>query len=194
MNDPYEVIPFRHPIDANARVPGSKSYTNRYLVIAALAAGRSTLRGVLLSDDTEAMLDCLARLGIETTVDRTDGTTVVEGCGGRIPRAEAELDVRQTGTTARFITPMVALGRGRFVIDGHPQMRGRPMQELVGALAQLGGRIEGSALPLTVIGGSNAESPIIRVAGDVSSQFLSGLLLSGPYFPGGMRAINVASS
>ena len=182
----YEVVPFRWPLDATVRVPGSKSYTNRYLIIAALAPGRSTLEGVLFSDDTEAMIDCVRALGVAVRVDRAARVVEVDGSGGQF-RCDATLNVGQSGTTARFITPLVTVGTGRYTIDGDPQMRARPMGDLIDALRQLGARVEGGSLPLVVNGGVGAVSGAVRLSGNVSSQFLSGLLLSAPAFSGGME-------
>ena len=183
------ITPLTAPPDTTVVVPGSKSFTNRALITAALAAGRSVLQGVLFSDDTEAMLGCLESLRIPTIVDRTNFTVTVDGCGGVLPVADASVNVRQSGTTARFIAPLLALGQGRYGIDGDPQMRARPMFDLVKALHDLGVRVEGAAasdrLPLTVIA-SGVRGGEISVPGNVSSQFLSGLLLSAPCFAEGL--------
>ena len=141
------IIPLVLPPDATVVVPGSKSFTNRVLVTAALAVGRSTLRGVLFSDDTAAMLSCLESLGIATAIDRTACVVEVDGCGGALPRSAADVNVGQSGTTARFIAPLLALGHGSFRIDGDPQMRARPMGDLVRALLDLGVRVEGTVVP-----------------------------------------------
>ena len=186
LEEPYSIIPFRWPIDATVSVPGSKSYTNRYLIIAALADGRSTLRGALLSDDTEAMIDCLRSLGIAVRFEDFARSLEVEGCGGRIPITSATLDVRQSGTTARFVTPLVALAKGHFRIDGDAQMRARPMGDLVDALGQIGARVEGTHLPLDVDAAVVRKGGPVQLPGNVSSQFLSGLLLSAPAFPEGL--------
>jgi 3-phosphoshikimate 1-carboxyvinyltransferase len=193
LPDPYVMRPFGGPINARVRPPGSKSFTNRALCVAALASGTSLLRGVLFSDDTEAMLGCLDSLGIATVVDREACTVSVTGCGG-VPNVDGvSLFVRQSGTTARFIVPLAALGHGTVIIDGHEQMRARPNGDLVDGLRQLGVHLESVAeqgevsggLPLRmhangVVGGS------VSVAGNVSSQYLSGLLLSAPCFANGL--------
>ncbi len=183
------ITPLAWPPDTTVVVPGSKSFTNRALITAALASGRSTLRGVLFSDDTEAMLSCLQSLGIPTIVDRANFLVTVDGCGGTLPTAAASVNVRQSGTTARFMAPMLALGRGRYQVDGDAQMRARPMGDLVQALKDLGVRVEGSGsvdrLPLTVTS-DGVRGGEISVPGDVSSQFLSGLLLSAPCFVNGL--------
>ncbi len=169
------------PPDCTVRVPGSKSHTNRALVCAALASGTSTLHGILLADDTEAMLELLATLGIGIELDRDTRRATVEGVDGNIPPHEGILDARQSGTTSRFVLPMLALGTGRYVLDGHEQMRARPFGDLIGALEVLGARVEGSTLPLTVVGAGSFTGGQVEVPGSVSSQFLSGLLLSSPY-------------
>src|SRR5215468_8730370 len=97
------VIPLQGPLDATVTVPGSKSLTNRALACAALATGTSTLTNALVADDTEAMADCLRRLGVAVTAEGDGTTVVVNGCGGAIPASSATLDVRASGTTARFV-------------------------------------------------------------------------------------------
>jgi 3-phosphoshikimate 1-carboxyvinyltransferase len=184
MNGALRIEPFTNAPVADVLVPGSKSITNRALIAAALANGSSELRGALFSDDTEAMIACLTDLGIEVTTNIRAHTIQVHGCGGVIPNGEALLSVRQSGTTARFIVPMLALGRGRYVVDAHPQMRSRPMSELAGALRSKGVAIEtasGDHLPFVIHGNGEVAGSEIEVRGNQSSQFLSGLLLSAPY-------------
>ena len=176
------VEPLAAPPDASVSVPGSKSITNRALVAAALADGESTLDGILRADDTEAMLDSLARLGAELEVH---GTTVrVTGTGGTVPVATADLDARLSGTTSRFLLPLLALGAGRYRLDGAPPLRTRPLAPLLDALRSLGATVEGDRLPVTV--GGPVRGGRVAVPGDVSSQFLSGLLLAGPAMPDGL--------
>jgi 3-phosphoshikimate 1-carboxyvinyltransferase len=180
----YLIQPFTKAPVADVLVPGSKSITNRALLAAALANGASTLRGALFSDDTEAMISCLDELGIEVKTDVSAHTIEVNGCGGVIPNADATISVRQSGTTARFIVPLLALGHGRYVVDAHPQMRSRPMSELAGALRSQGVVLEtasGDHLPFVITGHGQVAGSEIEVRGDQSSQFLSGLLLSAPY-------------
>ena len=112
---PRPVEPLERPPDLVARIPGSKSHTNRALICAALADGRSELRGALFADDTEAMVEALRALGIPVQVDPDDESMTVDGCAGAVPGAAAELDVRQSGTTGRFLLPMLALGSGRIL-------------------------------------------------------------------------------
>lgn len=183
MSGALSIEPLSAPPDVDIRVPGSKSLTNRALVAAALADGVSTLRGVLFADDTEAMLDSLQRLGVRLEIDRATEAVIVHGTGGEIPVSEADLDARQSGTTARFLLPVLALGHGRFRLDGDAQLRSRPLGPGIDALRQLGVRIveEGAAgrLPV-VVEGSGLPGGSVTIDGEVSSQFLSGLMLAAP--------------
>ncbi len=176
---PRVVRPLLRPPDVAVRVPGSKSHTNRALICAALATGTSRLDGALFADDTEAMVQALRQLGLHVTVDPGQATISVDGTSGVLPQGPVRLDVRQSGTTSRFILPMLALGSGSYVLDGHEQLRARPFEDLVTALSQLGVRTSGSTLPITVQGGS-FRGGTVQIPGSVSSQFLSGLLLSAP--------------
>jgi 3-phosphoshikimate 1-carboxyvinyltransferase len=132
------ITPVTHPMDATVELPGSKSLTNRALLIAALADGASTLRRALFSDDTHAMHGALESLGIAVEADEGAQIYVVHGRSGRIPASEATLFVGNAGTAARFLTAAVALGHGRYVVDGVPRMRERPIQPLIDGLQQLG--------------------------------------------------------
>ena len=164
-------------------VPGSKSLTNRALVCAALAEGRSVVRGALVADDTEAMSDCLRALGAAVT---WDGTTVtVDGVGGRVDVDGAELDARLSGTTSRFVLPLLALGAGAKRLDGAEPLRRRPMGPVLDALRALGASVDGEALPVTIRG--PVRGGTVRVRADLSSQFVSGLLLAGPAMPEGLE-------
>lgn len=186
------IVPLERPPDATVRVPGSKSITNRALVAAALADGTSRLRGALFADDTSAMADCARRLGAAVVADERAALIEVHGLRGRIAPGPVELDARQSGTTARFVLPLLATGHGRYVLDGSEQLRARPMGPLVTALRALGatvvdGHVAGH-LPIVVeAGGGGLRGGTVAVPGDVSSQFLSGLLLSGPMMREGLR-------
>src|SRR4051794_21077585 len=174
------VEPLASPLDATVRVPGSKSITNRALVCAALADGTSVLEGALHADDTEAMIGCLRALGIGIEVDGDRLT--VHGRGGAIPAESARLDVRLSGTTARFILPVAARGRGRFEVDAGPPMRRRPMAPTFDALRSLGVDVEETEQPgclPVVVTSPGVTGGQVAVSGDVSSQFVSGLLLAG---------------
>lgn len=182
-DDELEVRPVHGPLDATVRPPGSKSLTNRALVCAALAEGTTELVGVLFADDTEAMLECLHSLGVGLRVDRGASVVTVQGCAGRPPSDGALLDARLSGTTSRFVMPVAALGSGTIVLDGAPPLRRRPMGDLVDALEGIGADVEPLGEPghLPVrIEAQGLRGGRIRVRGDVSSQFLSAMLLSGP--------------
>ena len=174
-------------------VPGSKSYTNRAMICAALSEGKSRLRGALFSDDTRYMAASLRALGMEVTTDEVAKTIEVQGCAGQIAAQNAELFVGNAGTAARFLTALLCLGEGSYLIDGIERMRERPMAPLLHALRQLGADIveEGNAgcLPVRISSKIAPESRPERVSipGDASSQFLSGLLLSAPALPKGLK-------
>jgi 3-phosphoshikimate 1-carboxyvinyltransferase len=181
LPDPYPIEPLTRPPDATVSLPGSKSITNRALVAAAMAEGDTTLEGVLFADDTEAMIEGLRALGITIATDVAAAVARVEGCGGELPGIEATVDARQSGTTGRFLTPIAALGAAPVVIDGDQQLRDRPMADQIDALREMGVTVEElgdpGRLPLRLTGPLRAAS--IALAADVSSQFLSGLLLAG---------------
>ncbi len=183
------IAPLEAPPDATIRVPGSKSITNRALPCAALAHGRSQLVGVGFGEDTEAMLDSLQRLGAKMQIERRDASVTLDG--GSLTPGLAEIDVRQSGTTARFLTAIVAFGGADVRIDGDPQMRRRPMLDLVEVLRELGVEVrsEGAdgTLPLLLRPSAGTGPHRVELRGDTSSQFLSGLLMSGPLHPRGLE-------
>jgi 3-phosphoshikimate 1-carboxyvinyltransferase len=167
------------------RPPGSKSITNRALLCAALADGQSTLRGALDSDDTRVMIDSLRRLGFAVEVTDSGTTVAIGGQGGNIPAREVDLFVGNSGTTARFLAAMVSVGNGRYRLDGVARMRQRPIVDLIGALRDLGvDRIEseyGTGCPPVIVQTSGLRGGQVALRGDVSSQFLSALLMAAPY-------------
>jgi 3-phosphoshikimate 1-carboxyvinyltransferase len=177
---------------ADIRVPPSKSITNRALICAALVDGSSEIAGIAPGDDTQAMITCLERLGCSVAVRDVDGERVAEvvGTGGMWPTHPVTLDARLAGTTSRFITALAALGGGPFTIDGEAPLRARPMGPLHDALTALGATIEpGGAvghLPVTVSGPLRNADAIV-MPGDVSSQFVTALMLIAPYIPGGLH-------
>jgi 3-phosphoshikimate 1-carboxyvinyltransferase len=178
-----EIQPVAAPLDARVRPPGSKSLTNRALVVAALARGTSTLDGVLESEDTQVMIEGLRALGIAIRVDPTSRVANVDGCGGRVRARAAELYVANSGTTVRFLTALVALGHGVFRLYGTPRMHERPIQDLLDALSQLGVRAESesaSGCPPVVVHANGLKAAKVSMRGDASSQFLSGLLMAAP--------------
>jgi len=171
------------PVRGSVRPPGSKSITNRALVCAALADGRSTLLGALDSEDTRVMIDSLRRLGIEVEHDPLAACVRVGGCRGHVPAADADLYAANSGTTIRFLTALVALGQGRFRLDGTPRMRERPIQDLLDALNQLGANARSetdTGCPPVVVQAEGLGGGRTEVAGTISSQFLSALLMAAP--------------
>jgi 3-phosphoshikimate 1-carboxyvinyltransferase len=189
--DARVVEPLASPPDAVVRVPGSKSITNRALLCAALADGPSDLSGVLVADDSEAMVGCLTQLGVGLAFDRGRGDVAIGGAGGAWPAPGADLDARLSGTTSRFVLPALALGRGRFRLDGRAPLRARPFDDVVTALRGFGVEVEEGSppgrLPLTVVATGGLDGGEVRVAADRTSQFVSALLLTAPYATGGLR-------
>jgi 3-phosphoshikimate 1-carboxyvinyltransferase len=172
------------PGPATVRVPGSKSLTNRALITSALALGESTLAGALESEDTRVLVDALRRLGFTVDHDTAAATIRIKGLGGRIPASGAELEVANSGTSLRFLTALVALGRGRFRLDGTARMRQRPVADLLEALGRLGAEATselGTGCPPVVLQAHGLDGGLVSVRGDTSSQFLSGLLMALPY-------------
>jgi 3-phosphoshikimate 1-carboxyvinyltransferase len=164
--------------------PGSKSLTNRALVLAAMANGQSEISNCLFADDTHVMIESLGRLGFELEVDRAGKTIAVKGRGGKVPAESAELFCGNSGTSIRFLTALCALGKGRYILDGIPRMRQRPIGQLVDLLRNLGVRInylmEEGYPPVEVLG-SGLPGGIARFGQAQSSQFLSAALQVCPF-------------
>ena len=187
------VEPVSHPLAATVVVPGSKSIANRALVCAALADGTSRLMGVPDGDDTAALVDCLSRLGVGVLLEGDEAE--VRGCGGELTRGPVTLMCRLAGTTSRFVTAVAVLGPGPYLIDGDGPLRSRPMAPLHGALAALGASVESLGepghLPVMIAGvrqrGTTGGRQSVRVAGDISSQYITALMLIGPYLDTGLR-------
>jgi len=171
------------PIEGSVRPPGSKSYTNRALVLAALAQGPSTLNGALFSDDTKHMAHGLQALGIGVVPNEAMRRFDVTGSGGRIAVDRASVFVGNSGTTARFLTPVMALGQGVYELDGNEAMRKRPLQPLLDALQSLGANatsIRANGCPPIRVEGSGFHGGTARITGGVSSQYFSALLMVAP--------------
>ncbi|MBL8864286.1 MAG: 3-phosphoshikimate 1-carboxyvinyltransferase [Planctomycetia bacterium] len=182
------IEPLTKPPLATVSVPGSKSITNRALVLAALGSrtAATVLTGALQSEDTEVMVECLRRLGFRVTTDWPRARIVVgrSGSDRMIPATEADLFVGNSGTSVRFLAAMLGLGQGRYRLDGIPRMRERPIQDLLDALAQLGVKStceRGTGCPPVLIETEGWHGNHVVVRGDVSSQFLSALLLAAPF-------------
>jgi 3-phosphoshikimate 1-carboxyvinyltransferase len=193
--DAREVTPVAGPLDARVRPPGSKSLTNRAFVCAALAdsGGDSVVRGALEADDTVAMAVALRALGVSVRAVPESEDVRITGSGGLLVADGATVDARLSGTTARFVLPLLALGSAPVRLDGAGSLRARPMGDGFAALRALGASVveEGSPGHLPVVVRGPVSPPggqvVLSVAGDASSQFLSGLLMSGPMWPGGLR-------
>lgn len=196
--DEYRVRCIFDKIDRNktirVKVPGSKSITNRALLIAALAEGETILKGALFSNDAKNMISCLNVLGIKMEIDEENETITVQGCGGRLPVREASVNVGSAGTAARFLTALLAFSAGVYHLDASEQMKKRPMKPLLDALIKLGALIsydeaEGH-FPFTmdsraVRGGE------ISLDTCISSQFLSAVVMTGFLLSDGLK-VNIA--
>lgn len=167
------------PVRGTVALPGSKSLTNRALVLAAQADGPSTVSSPLRARDTLLMAGALRALGCGVTGDEAWRVTP-----GPLARSAAEVDCGLAGTVARFVPPLAALGTAPIRFDGDARMYERPMAPLLAALARLGARVEGSAVPMTITGPARGGSVVIDASS--SSQLLSGLLLAGASLAGGL--------
>lgn len=175
--------PVNTPLRGSVRPPGSKSLTNRALIIAGLANGTSHLSGVLDSQDTRVMVESLRRLGLTINQNVAASLVSITGCSGRPPCSSADLYLENSGTSIRFLTALCALGHGTFRLDGNPRMRERPILDLVEGLRQLGVDVsyEGaSGYPPVIVRGTGLAGGEATVASGTSSQFLSGLLMAAP--------------
>ncbi len=180
------------PVHATVTIPGSKSQTNRALVLAALATsqGTSTVGGALRSRDTDLMIGALRALGV--TVDGDDSELTVTGAIA--PQPGARVDCGLAGTVLRFVPPVAALGIETVVFDGDEQARARPIAPLLTALRGLGVDIDGDGLPFAVRGGGSVPGGTVEIDASASSQFVSGLLLSGAAFADGLTIVHTGES
>lgn len=215
MSKQYYVKKLNKPIQWNVTVPGSKSMTNRVLLLAALQTGRITVDGVLFSDDSRVFLGSLQSLGFDLEIDEENKQVILKGCGGSIPKQEAEIYVGSAGTAARFLTAMLGCSKGTYVINASEQMKKRPMKPLFELLEQLGAEIsyleEEYFLPVRITGcmkASGKEDELTETQENISSvsaaqgewhpkymeldiskstQFLSAMLLIAPMFKQGLK-------
>ena len=187
------------PIDATVTVPASKSLTNRYLLLAALADGPSRVRNALASRDSDLMVAALRALGAGIDQVAADGgtdlvVTPIDTAGGR---GAVAIDCGLAGTVMRFVPPLAALCRGSFAFDGDPHARKRPMAPLVDALRQLGAGVtahgEPGALPFTLEATGSLEGGRVEIDAGASSQFVSALLLIGPRTRTGLELVHVGA-
>ena len=164
-------------------LPGSKSISNRALLLAALASGKTTLSNLLDADDTQVMRHALRQLGL-TVVDQANHVCIVSGCGGRFPVQEADLFMGNAGTAIRPLTAALAMQGGRYRLSGVARMHERPIRDLVDGLRQVGANIAyelQDGYPPIQIGAADIRiSDVVKVRGDVSSQFLTALLMALP--------------
>jgi 3-phosphoshikimate 1-carboxyvinyltransferase len=180
------------PVHATVTVPGSKSQTNRALILAALATpqGRSTVSGALRSRDTDLMIGAVRGLGV--TVEGADTELTISGVIA--PQQGARVDCGLAGTVLRFVPPVAALSTQRVLFDGDEQARVRPISPLLDALRSLGVGIEGDGLPFSVLGAGSVAGGTVQIDASASSQFVSGLLLSGAAFTDGLTIVHTGES
>lgn len=190
----YIVKKVEKPHEIVTNVPGSKSITNRALLLAALADGTSVLHGVLFSDDSRHFMQALVDLGFFVAIDEANATVTIVGCGGNIPCAntrragdvDAEVYVGSAGTAARFLTALLGLSQGKYRINASEQMKKRPMKELLEALEEIGAQIEYEEEPYHfpfVVGNFECVKSSVTIDIEKSSQFLSALLISSVLLP-----------
>ena len=196
MTDP-SIWPAPHapgPVDAVVTVPGSKSLTNRWLVLAALADGPCTVRRPLRSRDTERMLEALRALGADVDDAADDAWTISPP---RALRGGTDIDCGQAGTVMRFVPPLAALADGPVRFDGHPTARTRPVGPVLDALRTLGAEVDDDdrgTLPYTVVGRGTLRGGTVRIDASASSQFVSALLLAAARFEEGLTLAHTGAS
>jgi 3-phosphoshikimate 1-carboxyvinyltransferase len=177
-----EIKPISHPLNATVCVPGSKSLTNRALLIAALANGTTRLTNALFSDDSMYFAKALQTLGFDVQLDEANHEMIVTGLGGKNPARKAELFIGNAGTAARFLSAFLTLGNGEYILTGDSRMKERPIGDLVDALHQLGVELESTNnCPPVEIFAKGLPGGKTKIAGNISSQFLSALLMVAPY-------------
>ena len=196
----YHVKKVERPVDWTTAVPGSKSMTNRALLLAALSDGPVEVEGVLFSDDSRHFLASLASLGFLLEIDEPGRRVTVHGCGGRIPKREAAIDVGSAGTAARFLVAMLGFSDGVYTVQASEQMKRRPMRPLFALLEGVGAKLtylerEGF-LPVVIEGCMRGRQDMQGISGEglymeldisESTQFLSALLLISPMLRQGLR-------
>lgn len=191
QDDIYSVRKIENIKNFTVTVPGSKSITNRALLIAALSEGTVLLKGALFSDDSRYFMKALSDLGFETKIDENKKTIIINGTGGKIPQNNREIYVGSAGTAARFLTAMLGLSGGNYIINASQQMKKRPMEPLFKALEELTVKIEYLEepyhLPVKIHGRENMDSSEITLDISKSTQFLSGFLMTGVMNKNGIK-------
>jgi len=181
LDDSITIETCPNPVGASIAPPGSKSITNRALVCAALAEGTSVLTGALDSDDTRVMIDSLLKVGVKVEADLKQNRLTVYGTGGKFTDPDEDLFIGNSGTTVRFLTAMLGFAGGNFRLDGVERMRERPIGPLVEALQGLGSKttaLSPGACPPVEIKSPPVAGGKVDVSGNISSQYLSGLLMA----------------
>ena len=175
------IIKHNHPINGNIRVPGSKSLTNRALILASLSSGKSKLNHVLLSDDTKVMIDALLQMDVD--ISFSSPTTIDINSTGKLSEPQKTLYLGNAGTATRFLTAVSCLVNGNVRIDGDIYMQSRPIMPLVNALRHLGIEIvcETGCPPLTIKGNGRFNGDEVIIDGNLSSQYVSALLMLAPF-------------
>jgi 3-phosphoshikimate 1-carboxyvinyltransferase len=176
-----EIKPLRH-CDGVISIPGSKSYTHRALILSSLADGESVLVNALRCEDTEHTVQALIRFGIPIFWEKTQ--VRVQGQGGKFEATDDKVDVGNSGTSMRFLTALAALKKGVTLLDGSDRMRKRPIGELMKGLGTLGVRAysqKGDDCPPVIVESQGLQGGTVRIKGEESSQFLSGLMMVAPY-------------
>jgi 3-phosphoshikimate 1-carboxyvinyltransferase len=184
----FKIHSLKQPIKTSVRMPGSKSYTNRALIMAALADGKSVITGISESDDSKAMIEALRKFGLKIEVN--GDSVAIFGNGGKFKEVNATINIGAAGTTMRFLTSLCCLIPGKIVLDGSERMRERPIRDLIDALKLLGAQIEylgkDGCPPIKIIGG-NLSGSKVRMNGSFSSQYFTSLLLIAPLLKNGLE-------
>ena len=199
LSDSYVVTPVSAPASFTVTVPGSKSITNRALLLAALSDGTCTLQNALFSSDSRALIAALQDLGISCSADEATKEITITGCGGTLPKKEATVYAASAGTAARFLTALLAFCDGTYILDASEQMKKRPMAPLIDALRSIGISVtaleQEGHLPLRIEGGQQrlTSAPELSVSIDKSSQFLSALMMTGVLLTEGLTVTATGS-
>ncbi|UDY24677.1 3-phosphoshikimate 1-carboxyvinyltransferase [Nocardioides sp. Kera G14] len=184
--DPWPAPHATQPVETVVSLPGSKSLTNRALILAAISDGPSTVHGALRSRDSLLMAGALEALGAEIDTLGPDWSVTPIPAVGAFERLDATVDVGLAGTVMRFVPPVAALSRGALAFDGDEHMRQRPVGRILDALRDLGVSVEGEALPFTLHGTGSVPGGVVTIDASESSQFVSALLLAGARYERGV--------
>jgi len=192
------IQPIKKPVQASVKIPGSKSITNRALLLAALAGGVSEISSILVSDDTIAFIEALRQLGVMIQYDLDTETCIVAGCSGRFPKKEASIRCAEAGTVARFLLAACASSPGKYSFDGSDRLRERPIGTLINALCMQGAKIvpeHAMQMPFVLQGRKGLLGGEIEIEGSQSGQFTSALLMIAPFAesPITLKAANLVS-